>query len=195
MNRLPRLILVATAIAGLGVAGFLALKTSEVVPEPRNSRAIRSVAPVAAPSAEMAGSAVPGTPVAPDPGERSVEAILQAIGEASVTYDAAALPKIEPYLVHSDPAVREAARDGMIVLGEAAAAPMLRQAAGRSVDPREAVALLEAADYLELPRGSLISSERSRAGRTPLPGRPQSPADRTPRPDPNRPVPGGRPER
>jgi cytoskeletal protein RodZ len=87
--------------------------------------------------------------------------ILAQIEDASVTYDAKALPLIEPYLLSPDPVVREAAMKGMINLGDAAAGPLLREASHHVSTPQEAVALLEAADYVELPSGRPILNKRS----------------------------------
>ena len=101
--------------------------------------------------------------------ERS--AILNTIEQASVTYDAKALPLIEPYLLHQDPDVRLAAMNGMIVLGEAAAGPLLRKAAEKCTSPKEAVALSEAADFVELPSGTFVPKERTASG-TRKPGKP-----------------------
>ncbi len=42
-----------------------------------------------------------------------------------------------------------------MTLGDAAASPLLRKAAENAYSPHEAVAMLEAADYLELPSGTL----------------------------------------
>lgn len=58
---------------------------------------------------------------------------------------------IVTYLRHPDKAVRMAAMDGLIVLGERDAADQIREAAKQLDDPREAVVFLDAADYLELP--------------------------------------------
>ena len=91
-------------------------------------------------------------------------AILTTIEEASVTYDSKALPLIEPFLLHADPRVRQAAMNGMIVLGEAAAGPLLREAAGKAPSPREAFALADAADFVELPSGTFIPKERTAPG-------------------------------
>jgi hypothetical protein len=90
--------------------------------------------------------------------------ILGKIEEAAVTYDPKGLPLLEPYLLHPDPEIRAAALNGMIVLGEAGAAPMLRDAAKKAPTPKEAVALTEAADYLELPSGSFVPAERTAEG-------------------------------
>jgi hypothetical protein len=92
------------------------------------------------------------------------ESILEEIQDATVTYDAAELPKIETYLLHPDLEIRQAAMNGMIVLGDKAAGPLLRKAAALAPSPQEAVALLEAADYIELPSGTLRRKSGSEGG-------------------------------
>lgn len=77
--------------------------------------------------------------------------ILEEIQDAAVSYNPSELPKIEPYLLHPDREIRQAAMNGMITLGDAAAGPLLRKAAALAPTPHEAVALIEAADYVELP--------------------------------------------
>ena len=66
--------------------------------------------------------------------------------------------------------IREAARTGMIVLGDGAAGPMLRDASKLALTPHEAVAMLEAADYVELPSGTFNLKKRG----TPKSNRPLS---------------------
>ncbi|MCW1914283.1 hypothetical protein OJ996_11900 [Luteolibacter sp. GHJ8] len=104
--------------------------------------------------------------------EKRIE-ILNEIEQASVTYDAKALPQIEPYLLHPDAEVRAAAMNGMIVLGDSAAAPLLRKAAESASTPKESVALSEAADYMELPAGTFVPKQRAEqsGGRKPLEGK------------------------
>lgn len=104
----------------------------------------------------------PAKPTALTEEERLV--IFNEIEQASVTYDAKALPDIEPYLLHPNPEVRQAAMNGMVVLGDAAAGPLLRKAAEKAPTPKEAVALGEAADYVELPSGTFIPKERTASG-------------------------------
>lgn len=79
------------------------------------------------------------------------EVILEAINDAAITYDPVELPKIKPFLLHPDADVRRAALDGMVVLGDAAAAPLLRDAARQVASSKEAVEMMQAAEYLELP--------------------------------------------
>lgn len=81
--------------------------------------------------------------------------ILEEINDAAVTYDPADLPRIEPYLLHPDEEIRKAAINGMITLGDASAGALLRKAASLASTPQEAVRLLEAADYVELPSATL----------------------------------------
>jgi hypothetical protein len=92
-----------------------------------------------------------------------VEQHLAAIQEASISYDPKELPKIKPYLQHPDAEVRAAALNGILVLGDAAGAPILREAAKRAPTPQEAVKLLETADYLELPSASLLPRRKKGA--------------------------------
>ena len=122
-------------------------------PRPAPAAASADAAP-AAPAAPLAAVALPK------------DRILQAIEEAAVSYDARELPKIEPFLRHPDAEVRAAALRGMLTLGDAAAAPLLRAASRQAATPQEAVALIEAADYLELPSGSLIKARRAKPAPT-----------------------------
>ncbi|MEN3943727.1 HEAT repeat domain-containing protein [Prosthecobacter sp. SYSU 5D2] len=89
----------------------------------------------------------------------SNEIIMETIDDAAVSYDAKELPKIQPFLLHPDREVRKAALDGMVMLGDAAAAPLLRSAAKLAPSPEEAAAMNEAAAYVELPPGSLIGAK------------------------------------
>jgi hypothetical protein len=86
-----------------------------------------------------------------EPLNAEIEIILAAIHEASIQYEPSQIPVIIPYLAHTEKEVRLAAVDGLIVLGERAAADHLREASKRLEDPREAVIFLDAADFLELP--------------------------------------------
>jgi hypothetical protein len=99
--------------------------------------------------------------------------ILEEIHDASVTYDPKQLMKIEPYLLHPDSEVRQAAINGMIVLGDASAGALMRAAAAKAPSPQEAVALLEAADYVELPSASEIIRKPKSGGNS------RDPSDRS----------------
>ncbi len=90
-------------------------------------------------------------PTSSDTAETSKNGILEDIQEAASTYNPAQLPQIEPFLSHSDPEIRQAAREGVVLLGDTAGAKMLREAASRATDPTEIQQLREMADYLDLP--------------------------------------------
>ena len=79
------------------------------------------------------------------------EEALAFLHDRSVTYDSAELPKIQPYLLSHDIEVQKAAIDAMIVLGDSAAAPILREASRQTMDTDTVMEMLKAADYLELP--------------------------------------------
>ena len=107
-------------------------------------------------------STVPGDPNKSDSPEHAstIPLIIDEINDASVMYDPAYLPAIEKYLLHQDVEVRKSAINGMIVLGHRAAAPMLRAASKLAPTPYEAVDMLKAADYLELPSASMIEDDK-----------------------------------
>ncbi len=129
-----------------------------------------------------AGKASQIRPTKPTPSDESKliapvtkEEILETVHQASITYDPKELPVIQKYLLDADPEIREAARNGMIVLGDASAGPMLRDASKLAATPHEAVAMLEAADYVELPSGTLNLKKRTmtKSKRPPSRSKPQ----------------------
>jgi hypothetical protein len=77
---------------------------------------------------------------------------LGRIHEAMVTYSEEGLPVLEPYLTNSDPEIRSAAIEAIKQLAVPVAAPVLRSAAKNASSPQEEIEMLEAADFLELPR-------------------------------------------
>lgn len=91
------------------------------------------------------------------------EEVLSQMHEASVSYDAAQLPTIRPYLEDPDPEIRAAACEAMLVLGDASASPMLREAAARTHSPEEVAMFQNAAAYLELPPGKFEKVGRASA--------------------------------
>ena len=103
----------------------------------------------AAPRASSIGT--PALAVQPTLENASRQTIMETIQTASVSYDPVELPRIQPFLSSPDPEVRAAALNGIVVLGHAAGAPLLREAARRAATTQEAVELLTKADYLELP--------------------------------------------
>ena len=110
-------------------------------------------------------SGAPGASAAPSASAQpaaSSSVILEEINDAAVMYDPAYLPAIQKYLLNSNAEIRKAALNGMIVLGHPAASPMLRAAAKLVDAPQETVAMLQAADYLELPSGTMIESGKIR---------------------------------
>ncbi|OYV07111.1 MAG: hypothetical protein CFE26_02755 [Verrucomicrobiales bacterium VVV1] len=92
-------------------------------------------------------------------GERRDD-VLQEIQSAVITYAPEGVKPISDHLLDSDPEIREAARQGLVQLGEAGAIPILREAA-RQLDETEAKACLEAASFLELPSWSLTEEARA----------------------------------
>lgn len=79
------------------------------------------------------------------------EPFFEAIMEASATYSPEGLEVLEPLLGHPDPEIRESAIEGIVQLGEPEGIAVLRRAAESTTFPENRGALLEAAEFLELP--------------------------------------------
>ena len=142
----PRLLLAATGLL-LALAAFVYLNSR---PKP---------VPDAAVEAKRSSSARTSTPPAAIPNvpegiaqETTLSPTLEKeIEDAVVTYSPAGLPTFEKLLASGEPDIREAARDGLVRLGETGGATLLRRASARLTDPEEIKKFLETADYLELP--------------------------------------------
>ncbi|WP_338286576.1 hypothetical protein [Luteolibacter sp. LG18] len=79
------------------------------------------------------------------------EIVREDIEKAVVTYSPDALPTFERFLASNEPDVREAARDGLVRLGQKGGAALLRRATARMTDPEEIKRMQETADWLDLP--------------------------------------------
>ncbi len=156
------IILAAAASCGLlfyafWSAGPTAPQKELQVPKEKTGAGISPGPGPSAPALQSAAAPAPPLSAAPRPMETlSLDAaakqkVLEEIHVASISYDPVELPRIQPYLTHSDPEVREAALNGFVVLGHAHGGPLLRDAARKLTDPKEAAKLLEKADWLELP--------------------------------------------
>lgn len=143
--------------------GYLALHRKPSKPTPPSTHKMQS--PTEMESAKVSAPSSPSSPIRTEISKPSSAAITQSevrkveshqealeqMHEASITYDKAQLKVIQPYLTHPDAELRSAAINAMVVLGDASAGPLLREAAKNAPSPREAVAMEEAADYVELP--------------------------------------------
>jgi hypothetical protein len=78
-------------------------------------------------------------------------------------YDKEGLKIVSGHLKDADPTVREAAREGLIQLGDSDAIPLLERAAAENPNPEEANKLKEAAEFLRLP--SLDGAQLAKAAR------------------------------
>ena len=113
----------------------------------------QTAGPVAKPALLPAPKAAlqPTSPEAAAAIVQAREATIEQMHDAATTYDKAQLPVIQPYLVDPDPELRAAAADCMVILGDASAGPMLREAAKKVSSAQEAKDLEKKADYVELP--------------------------------------------
>jgi len=142
--------------------------SSDAIPETSPDHANR---PVARPGDRLSRTPSPHLNPAPDkrPGdgsaatpnpppaelEKARDLAIEKMQEAATSYDPAELPVIRPYLESPDPELREAAVDAMMVLGDASAGPMLREAAKKLDSIEESYKMVKAAEFLELPPADL----------------------------------------
>jgi hypothetical protein len=78
-------------------------------------------------------------------------AVETTIYEAMSTYSAEGVPALQPLLTHADSSIRSEAIEAMKQLDTPEAVVALRAAAKEEKDPDKRRALLEAADFVELP--------------------------------------------
>ncbi|WP_345738412.1 HEAT repeat domain-containing protein [Prosthecobacter algae] len=167
------LVWLLTAVLAVGVLMMVAFQAGGSPEKPGVPGAATPPA-TSLPAADQAASkpepvTAPVSKLVPDDAPREV--LLEAINDVAITYDPVELPKIKPYLLHPDAEVRKAALDGMVVLGDAAASPMLRDAARQVTSTKEAIELMQAAEYLELPSATgLLKSGTTKAETGPRKG-------------------------
>lgn len=153
-----------------------------IASEPAPSAPVRASAHTPTPTVSL-----PTTVIAPAT-DSSKAADLNIMHEAMISYDPANLPVIARYLEHRDKELRTAALNNMLQMGDKAAATLLRKAAETAATPQEAVAMLDAAAYLELPSGlELLKKKKAKfaSGKTqvaPAPVSPSPPAASLPTP-------------
>lgn len=82
--------------------------------------------------------------------------------------DAESLEKILAALASPNPEIREAAREAAVQFGDASAAAKLRETATKTADTAEKAALLEAAEFLELPPLEIHARTNSPSGSLPV---------------------------
>jgi hypothetical protein len=85
----------------------------------------------------------------PYPAEKQV--IMDKIQEAMSTYSAEGVPILKTYLTSPDIEIREYAIEAMKQIDAPEAAAALREAFKKTTDPRDRQAMLEAADFVDLP--------------------------------------------
>jgi hypothetical protein len=79
------------------------------------------------------------------------QAVMDRIQEAISTYSAEGVPVLKPLLTSPDLEIREHAIEAMKQLDAPEAAAALREVANKTTDPRDRQAMLEAADFVDLP--------------------------------------------
>lgn len=148
------LLLAAVVLALLWRKPAPAVEQGTAAPEPKSQTAAKR-----SPAAVLAE---PGRTRGPEViSETRRDAVSDEIQNAVITYAPEGVKPIADHLLDSDPEIREAARQGLVQLGEATAIPLLRAAGRRLGDESEAAACEESAAKLELPSWS--ETEEARA--------------------------------
>ena len=115
--------------------------------------AVQYAAPPTEQAPERNSSAAINVPTTPDSnapfGER--QAVIDKIHDAMSTYSSEGVSVIQPFLTSPDSEIREHAIEAMKQLDAPEAAAALRAAAYKANDPRDRQAMLDAADFVELP--------------------------------------------
>jgi hypothetical protein len=168
------------AVAFIGAAGVIFFwPNSAEAPEAKPSSTSRASSSTPVPPTSAAPPAPHAVlPVATSPsgalpaGEQDGESTHEAkavaqIEAAAVTYAPSGIDTIAPFLLDASPVVRQNAIDGLIRLGETGGASALREAAAKAKDPRDAIKMLDAADYLELPPAKNLSKLRAKKQKSP----------------------------
>lgn len=106
---------------------------------PRSAAVTASTAPAAAAKTNSAED------------EAALRSRVATLARLGLMDDPASLQVILGELTNSTRAIRQAALDAAVQFGSREAIPKLKEAADATADPREKVAFLDAADYLELP--------------------------------------------
>lgn len=98
-------------------------------------------------------SSLPGTDIFNDGKEPASpkEAAIEQIVQGKVTYSAEGVPVIQPFLNNPDEEIRLEAIEAMKQLDAPEAAAALREAAKTARNANERAAMLEAAEFVELP--------------------------------------------
>jgi hypothetical protein len=147
-------------LIGLALCGVCALFLPREPAAPRNPAADRAASPARSEFRRVVRETA-SLAAAPASDPARVAAAAAVIHQAMTTYSPSGVHPIRPFLTDPDPAIRQAARDGMVQLGEPDAIPHLRAAAAKLADPAEIASLHEAADLLALPAWSESAEARA----------------------------------
>lgn len=128
-----------------------ATNVSDETPVPENrDEGLASI--TAAPRTSPARSASAST--------NSVEERISELEELGARNDSESFQKIVADLRDTNPEIRQAALDAIMQFGNRDAVPILKELSAKTEDAREKVALLDAAEFLDLPSLSEIRQTR-----------------------------------
>ena len=127
-------------------------KTSDQKTQVRKPQELRSPSFGEDFSSARAASSVASVPTDPQAQVMTPkEQAMTTLHDAMVTYSAEGVPAIQPMLSNKDPEIRATAIESMKQLGVPEAAAALRAAAQQTSDAGTKAAMIEAAEFVEMP--------------------------------------------
>ncbi len=162
-------------VLALLLLAFLAVSAAVLLRQPKPSAKSQTTVPpvVVAPAAPSAYVPPPApTPAAvktPTPEERraAIDAEKDRLYTWSMSGDSRNLPDILADLNSPEQEIRMAAIEATKQLGDTNAIPALKAAAAKTDDSEEAIAMLQAADFIALPEVTLTAFDGSQVPQTP----------------------------
>lgn len=184
MKKLPVLVIAVLAAAALALLFGLFFLPQ---PAPKESEAPTASTQVTPRYADLTGGSVPSAsapkeavepaftaPIYPEAASTpsGKQENLDVIWQTMSTFSEEGLPVLKPYLSNSDPEIRSAAVEAIKQLAVPAGADVLRAAAKDAKTTREQIEMLEAAEFLELPRLPVsVLKELMETGKLKLPSK------------------------
>ena len=152
----PKIVLAVLlpALLVIGVVVFIKLHPPVPVPEATSAPAA-SIAPAPAPEPELPPVVVAKKTPAPEERRAAINAEIDRLASWAMTDDPQSLSNILGDLTSPEPEIRKAAIEAAKQFQSTNAISALKAAAANAEDTQEAVAMLQAADWLSLPSADL----------------------------------------
>jgi hypothetical protein len=154
----PKIVLAFLAVAVLAVAALILFKQHLPATAPEAVAAPATTNPPAITSSP-APTPVVKKILTPEEQQAAINAEKDKLYEWSMNNDPQSLSNILGDLVSPEKEIREAAIEATKQFGDTNAIPVLKSLAANTEDNREAIEMLEAADFISLPEATFVKSD------------------------------------